>query len=274
MAEFNPEDYKKYDTFIVSEIEEGFRHVQLNNPKTLNAFSEKIWKDYQEILEKLDQDKETNLILISSAVKKSFTSGLDLKDAINTFKDGVSKSDEERFAGLHKHIQEFQYAIGTPARINTPTICLLNGINYGLAMDISAACSIRVAVADCKFSIREIKIGIPADIGSLQRIPAVINNKSTLYQYALTGEIFGAEEALKLGYVSTILPNLEAGLEYCKELGTNINMHQQWAIKGTKASIQFMLDGGSTEQGLKNIAKYNATNIDGKFIRAMSSIKL
>lgn len=274
MSEFNLEDYKKYDGFIVSEIEEGFYHVQFNNPKTLNAFNEKTWRNYAEILHKLDQYEETNIILISSTVPKSFSSGLDLKDAILTMKDGANLSDTERYNYLHKHIVDFQECIATPARINTPTICLMNGINYGLALDISSACSIRVATADCKFSIREIKIGIPADIGSLQRMPAVINNKSLLYQYALTGGFFGPEEATKLGFVSAVLPDLKAGIDYCTNVGEEINQNQRWAIRGTKESLQFMLNNGSHDEGLKNIAKYNATNIDGRFIRAMSSIKL
>ena len=274
MSEFKSEDYKQYDQFIVSELEEGFYHLQFNNPKTLNAFSEKTWRHYAEILNKLDQCKDTNVILISSTIPKSFSSGLDLKDAIASMVGGVKKSEKERYEYLHQHIREFQYSIATPSRISTPTICLMNGINYGLALDISSACSIRVATADCKFSIREIKIGIPADIGSLQRLPSIINNKSLLYQYALTGEIFGAEEATKLGFVSAVVSDLKEGVEYCANLGQNINQHQQWAIKGTKESIQFILDNGSHEQGLKKIANYNATHIDGRFIRAMSGIKL
>lgn len=274
MSEFNLEDYKKYDKFIVSEVEEGFYHVQFNNPKSLNAFTEQVWRDYAEILEKLDKCEETSVILISSAVPKAFSSGLDLKDAIKTMSSTVLISEKERYDSLHKHIVDFQYCIATPARIRTPTICLMNGINYGLALDISSACSIRVATADCKFSIREIKIGIPADIGSLQRMPTIINNKSLMYQYALTGGVFGADEATKLGFVSSVLPDLNAGVEYCKNLGENVNQHQQWAIKGTKESIQSIVDNGSPAEGLKNIAHYNATHIDGRFIRAMSGIKL
>mmetsp|Transcript_7893 Transcript_7893/g.7826 ORF Transcript_7893/g.7826 Transcript_7893/m.7826 type:complete len:275 (-) Transcript_7893:38-862(-) len=274
MNEFNVEDFKKYDKFLVSEVEEGFYHVQFNNPKTLNAFTEQVWRDYAEILEKLDKYEETNVILISSAVPKAFSSGLDLKDAIKTMASTVLNSEKERFESLHKHITDFQYCIATPTRIRTPTICLMNGVNYGLALDISSACSIRVAIADCKFSIREIKIGIPADIGSLQRLPSIVNNKSLMYQYALTGDIFGADEATKLDFISAVLPDLNAGINYCKELGKNINQHQQWAIKGTKESIQHIIDNGSPSEGLKNIARYNATHIDGRFIRAMSGIKL
>lgn len=270
---FNAADFK-YDHFLVSEVEEGLVHLQLNNPKTLNAFSESIWRDYQAILEKLDSYPETNVILISSTVPKAFSSGLNLKEAMQTMGSSVSLPEEKRYGHLNAHIRDFQHSIGTPARINTPTIALLNGINYGLALDIAAACTIRVAVTGARFSIREIKIGIPADIGSLQRLPSIVNNKSLLYQYALTGAVFSAEDALLLGLVSTIVPTLREGVEYIKALGEDINGNQQWAIKGTKKSIQDMLDGTSTEQGLTDIAHYNATNINGAFLNAMGGVKL
>ncbi|ABN64617.1 enoyl CoA hydratase [Scheffersomyces stipitis CBS 6054] len=271
---FNADDFKQFKNFIVSEIEEGFVHIQFNNPKTLNAFADQDWKDYYEILVRLDADPETNVILISSTVPKAFSSGLNLKDALATMSSAGEGHDTIRFKKLHDHIADFQYCIGTPARINTPTIALLNGINYGLALDIAAATTIRVATADARFSIREIKIGISADIGSLQRMPNIVNNKSLLFQHALTGDVFKADEALNLGFVSKIVADIPAGLEYCKELGSDINGHQQWAIKGTKKHIQDIIDNKPVEEGLKDIRNYNATHINGKFLEGIRAVKL
>lgn len=270
---FNPKDYE-YQHYIVSEIETGFAHVQLNNPKTLNAFDDQFWRDYAEILVKLDATPEINVILISSTVPKAFTSGLNLKAAIGTMAEAASLNDVQRYKKLYDHIGEFQYCIGTPARIRTPTIGLLNGINFGLALDMAATYTIRVATANARFSIREIKIGIPADIGSLQRLPGVVNNISLLNQYALTGEDFSAEDAVKLGFVSRVVPDFAAGVEYCLELGSSINENQQWAIKGTKDAIQRRVDGESVEKGLTHIREYNATNIDGRFMDGLGASKL
>ena len=268
------EAYKQYDEFVVTEVELGLWHVQLNNPKTLNAFSQTTWRQYGEIFTKLDADPEVNVILVSSTSPRAFSSGLNLKSAIATFGQSVDMNNEERYNHMHQHIRDFQHCITTPARINTPTIGLLNGVSYGLALDMAACYTIRVAVEGVKFSIREIKIGISADIGSLQRLPALVNNKSALYQHALTGDIFGADEAFRLGFVSRVLPDLESGVEYIKEVGLDIAGNQQWAIYGTKKSIQEITDGLSVEQGLKNIAHHNATHIDKRFILAMMGVKL
>lgn len=243
--------------WIVTELDDGFFHVKYDNPSTLNAYGEQDWRRYHDIITALDADSSTRCILVSSAFPKAFSSGLNLKEASLILKGKEDWSYASKKNYMYQHIREFQDAISTPARIRTPTIALLNGISFGLALDIAAACSIRVATADVKMSIREIKLGIVADIGSLQRMTNIIGNKSLMYQYALTGQIFGAEEALKIGFISEIVPSFEAGLEYCYDLGLSIAENPEWAIKGTKESIQYMVDN-SVEQGLLHIAAYNS----------------
>lgn len=260
---FNAETFADKKKWIVSEIEPGFVHVQYNHPKTLNAFATEDWKAYEEILTALENDPETKVILISSAVAKSFSSGLNLAAAMGIMNGKEEWTYEKRKQYMYQHIREFQDAIAMPARMRTPTIALINGICYGLGLDLASACSVRVAVDGARMSIREIKIGIVADIGSLQRMTNLVNNKSKMYQYALTGEVFSAQEALALGFVSTVVADLEAGVQHCHELGCNINKNAQWAIKGTKECIQYMVDGGSHEQGLLNVAEYNATHLVG-----------
>lgn len=260
---FKAENFTKYQKWVVSEIEPGFIHVQYNNPKTLNAYAEEDWRAYLEILTALDNDPDTNIVLISSAVPKAFSSGLNLKEGMKLMAGKDDWPLLEKQKHVYKHIIEFQEAITFPAKMRTPTIALLNGISYGLALDIASACSIRVAVESTKFSIREIKIGLVADMGSLQRLTNLVNNKSLMYQYALTGEIFTAQDALNIGMVSKVVPDLEAGVQYCTELGLDINSNEQWAIKGTKASIQNMVDGGHHYQGLADVAIFNAINLLG-----------
>lgn len=268
---FDDSIFEEYTKWVVSEIEPGFIHVQYNNPKTLNAFSEEDWRAYHHILEWLDSDPGTNIILISSKVEKAFSSGLNLKAAMTLMsgKDDWSFENKKKF--MYKHIKDFQDAIAMPARMRTPTIALLNGISLGLALDIASACTIRVAVEGVKMSIREIKIGIVADMGSLQRMTNLVNNKSKINQLALTGDYFGAKEAFELGFVSEVVPDLKTGVERCIELGLLINSNPQWAIKGTKESIQYMVNGGNHEQGLAEIAEYNSIHLVGGLTTGMPS---
>ncbi|KAM9903352.1 hypothetical protein OXX79_003412 [Metschnikowia pulcherrima] len=260
---FDDKRYASFSKWLVKQIEPGFVHVMYNNPKTLNAFAEEDWRAYQEILTELDSDSDTTVILISSAFAKAFSSGLNLKAAMSLIDETDASTFAQKRNKMYSHIREFQDAVAMPARMRTPTIALLNGVCYGLALDLASACSIRIATQDVKFSIREIKIGIVADMGSLQRITRLVGNVSLVNQYALTGEVFGAEQALHLGFVSEIVPDFEKGIEHCTDLGRDINSSPQWAVKGTKESIQYIADGGSHESGLLNIAEYNAVHLVG-----------
>lgn len=257
---FDPKNYTKYEFFTVSTLAEGVAHVQYTNPKTLNAYTNQNWRDYAEILTRLDKEEEFSAIVISSGVAKSFSSGLNLKAAQELGKPDGS-SEKEKIAKLHEHITEFQNACTVPARIKTPTIGILNGINYGLAIDLASAYSIRIGVEGARFSIAEVNIGISADMGSLQRMPNIVNNKSKLFQHALLGDVFDVKEAAELGYVSTVVKSVDEGLELAKGWGSKMAQTPRWAIMGTKKHIQDILNGTTAEQGLLDIARYNAENI-------------
>ncbi|KAI5968143.1 hypothetical protein CANMA_002566 [Candida margitis] len=257
---FDPKTYTKYEFFTVSTLDEGVAHVQYTNPKTLNAYTNQNWKDYAEIITRLDKEEDISVIVISSGVAKSFSSGLNLKSAMEMGKPD-SSPEKERIQKLHDYIIEFQNACTVPARINTPTIGILNGINYGLAIDLASAYSIRIGVEGARFSIAEVNIGIAADMGSLQRMPGIVNNQSRLFQHALLGDVFDVKEAAELGYVSTVVKSVEEGLQLAEEWGSKMAQVPQWAIKGTKKHIQDILNGTTTEQGLLDIADYNAKHI-------------
>lgn len=267
---FRPSEYK-YDHFLVSRVEHGVRHVQFNNPQTLNAFAEKDWRDYAEIMTKLDKDPHTVVIIVSLTSPKAFSSGLNVKEAVQSMLHMTTILASQRQEYLRKHIAEFQECVGVPARMQTPTICLLSGINYGLALDISSCCTIRVATGDARFSIKEIKLGIPADIGLLQRLASTMSNTSLLFQHALRGDHFGARDALHLGYISKVVPDMKAGLLYCVGVAFDIAQNERWAVRGVKKSIQDRIDGERTvNQGLQDIAELNASNIDERFIEGMA----
>lgn len=107
----------------------------------------------------------------------------------------------------------------------------MHGYSYGLAIDLSSACDVRLCASDTKFGImvsvrrsplavggwpdlmlsiiltapQEVKVGLAADIGTLQRFPKIVGNGSKARELALTGREFGAEEAKEIGFVSDVV---------------------------------------------------------------------
>lgn len=128
-------------------------------------------------------------------------------------------------------LQDFQDAITSLERARQPVIAALYGHSLGLAVDIASACDIRLAAADVVLGImvgdyfqcrrsppplctlicacshhQEVKVGLAADIGTLQRLPKIVGNGSKARELAMTGRKFGAAEAKEIGFVSDVIP--------------------------------------------------------------------
>ena len=75
-------------------------------------------------------------------------------------------------------------------------ICAISGYCIGAGIDLSSACDIRLCSKDVKFTIKEVDIGICADLGTIQRMSRIVASDSWMRELAYTARIFGAEEAL------------------------------------------------------------------------------
>lgn len=93
---------------------------------------------------------------------------------------------------------------------------MLHGVSFGLALDMSLACDVRISTRDTRFSVKEVDIGLAADIGTLSRLPHAVGNMSWVKDVALSARVFGSDEALRVGLVSRVAEDKEAGL---KEVG-------------------------------------------------------
>lgn len=97
-----------------------------------------------------------------------------------------------------------------------PIIVILHGTSYGLAIDLSLACDVRICAADARFAVKEVDIGLAADIGTLSRLPKAVGNFSWVKEVALSARVFGAEEASQVGLVSSVYSTkAEAVSEVC-----------------------------------------------------------
>ena len=109
----------------------------------------------------------------------------------------------------------------------------------GIAIDISSACDIRIATQDAKLSIKEVDIGIAADLGTLQRFPRLVANESWTRELALTARFFDAKEALDKGFVSYVCENKDKGLEKAMDIAKVIVGKSPVAVQGTKALLDY-----------------------------------
>ncbi len=226
----------------------------LNRPEKRNSMTDEFFTELEESFRVFDEDPEVRAIVVR-AEGKMFTAGLDLVAANSLMGDGSAAYRE----GLRKKILAVQEAISAIERCRKPVIAAVHGWCIGGGVDLASACDIRLAAKDAVFSIRETRIGIIADLGTLQRLPHIIGHGWT-NELALTGRDFTAEEALKMGFVTRLCEDREALLQEAKELAVTIAGLPPLTVQGTKEVLLQGRDQG-VDAGLAYVAQKNAAMI-------------
>jgi Delta3,5-Delta2,4-dienoyl-CoA isomerase len=121
---------------------------------------------------------------------------------------------------------------------------VLHGYSYGLAIDIASACDIRVCTDSVKFSVREVDIGLAADLGSLNRLPRIVGNMGWVKEICMTGKVFGADEALQSGLVTKVLGTKAKAVDEAYQLAETLAAKSPVAVQGTKELINYSRDHG------------------------------
>jgi Delta3,5-Delta2,4-dienoyl-CoA isomerase len=167
---------------------------------------------------------------------------------------GSGQLDPARTANLLKeHVKQAQSCTDAIATCVKPyssprlplihsVICVLHGVALGIAIDISSACDIRIITKDAKLSIKEVDIGLAADLGTLQRFPRLVANDSWTRELALSGRFFFSKEALEKGFVSDVFENKEAAIYKATEIARLIASKSPIAVQGTKTLLDYSRD--------------------------------
>ena len=149
-----------------------------------------------------------------------------------------------------------QRSVTSVAACPKPIIAAVHGYCIGGGVDLISACDIRVASTDAVFSVRETRVAIVADLGSLQRLPRIIG-KGHVAELALTGKDISAARAKEIGLVNDVLPDADAALAAARELAGEIAANSPLAVQGTKAVLAACEDK-SVAEGLDYVATWNA----------------
>lgn len=246
--------FKSIKDFKISALSSKIIHLKINRVSKRNCFTAQTWKEYHTIITTLSKETDTRVIILSGE-GNHFCSGIDVSELSNFAIP--SPSSTEYYEKL-KNLEHFQECISAPLRTHIPVIAVIHGICYGLGLDIIAASQIRLCTKDTRFSIKEIDVGIIADIGSLQRLPALVNNVSVLNELAFTGREFNGDDAKALGLTSAVFDTKAQALEYASILSETMKNKYWSALKGTKKCLDTMInDSKEVKDGLKQVASDN-----------------
>jgi enoyl-CoA hydratase len=149
-----------------------------------------------------------------------------------------------------------QHTFSSLAHCPVPVIAAIHGYCIGAGVDLITACDIRYASADAVFSIRETRLAMVADVGTLQRLPLIIDPGSVA-ELAYTGRDFDAGEAASLGLVTRLLPDQDTTFAAALETAELIAANSPLAVRGTKVVLRAG-EGKTVEEALDYVALWNA----------------
>lgn len=250
--------------FFEVNCSDGVLHVRINRPKILNAFHKGAYLEFGDIFRLANLDKEVRVILLSGN-GRGFSSGLDVAGMASELAQDEDDDESRVSINRGRFIREFQNSISQPYFINKPVIGIAHGPCIGLAIDILSAVDIRLAAKDATFSVREIELGMAADIGTLQRLPRIVGNIGWVKDVAYTGRDFGADEALAQGFVQEVLSTQEDAIKRGLELAKALALKSPVAMQGTKRAINYALDH-THQESLDQIAEYNSYALGKDFV--------
>lgn len=258
-----------YETLAVSSPKPFVFQVELNRPKYLNSFNRTLWIELGKCFNDLNLNPDCRSIVLTGA-GKHFTAGIDLQDMMRLGQE-LGEIEEVSRKGHHlwKSIKLYQDAITSVELCNKPVIGASHAAVVGAGVDLLSTVDIRYCTKDCWFQVKEVDIGMAADVGTLQRFPKAIGSQSLARELCFTGRKFPSEEAHSCGFVSRVFETKEEMVNEAIALAEDIASKSPVAVQATKKSMVYSLDH-TNQEGLEHIREMNALLLQSEdFITAV-----
>jgi enoyl-CoA hydratase len=239
---------------VTVETKEHVAQVTLIGPGKGNAMGPAFWSELPEVFAALDADRDIRAIVITGS-GRNFSYGLDLPAMGGTLAPVLAED-------FHAEVLRMQNTISAVADCRTPTIASVHGWCIGGGVDLISAVDIRYASADAKFSIREVKLAIVADVGSLARLPLILSD-GHLRELALTGKDIDAARAEKIGLVNDVFADADAALQAAHATAAEIAANPPLTVRGVKDVLDQQRIS-AVSASLRYVAAWNSAFLPSK----------
>ena len=227
----------------------------LDRPERRNAMGPAFWADLPLAMAELDEDPDVRVVVLA-ARGPHFSAGLDLAAMAGELVGGEAPSAAARATRFLRSVQRLQRSITSVERCSKPVVAAIQGACIGAGVDLVTACDIRLCSADATFSVRETRIAMVADVGTLQRLPRIVG-RGHAAELALTGRDIGAERASEIGLVNDVLADPDALHAAAAALAAEIAASSPLAVQGTK-HVLLACEDRTVDEGLDYVAVWNA----------------
>lgn len=240
---------------LVVDLKEGIASIRLDRPEQANAMNEAMWRELGEAFRWAGAAAEARVVVLSAS-GRHFCSGIDL-ETFGSLQHSLTEACQGRRAEqLRALILRFQESLTSLERCRKPVLAAVQGACVGGGLDLVAAADLRYCTDSAFFSIKEIDLGMVADVGSLQRLPKLVA-PGLVREWAYTGRRIKAAEVAACGLVNRVFDSTEALEAGVQELAAQIAAKSPLSIRGIKEMLLFSRDH-SVADGLNYVATWNA----------------
>lgn len=221
-----------------------FALLRIDRPKALNALSFALLADIGRALDAVAVSSARALI-VTGAGERAFCAGADIVEL-----------QGRALAAQRAGAEAGQAVFARLDRLPIPSVALVNGYAFGGGLEFALACTFRLATANAKFGLPEIKLGLIPGYGGTQRLPRVIGPARAL-EMILTGRTVGADEALRLGLANRLVDGdpLAAACAFAREFSGHGRLALQFAREAVlRAGDTSLAEGLRIEADLSTLA--------------------
>ena len=242
-------------------------HIELCGGKA-NTMTKAFWSEMSSVCQLITQHASVIRVVLVTGRGALFSAGLDLQDHSDLLLPSASappaQADVARLA-LSKlsTIRRYQQSLSALESLPQPVLALVHGAAVGGAVDLLTAACVRLATRTASIAVKEVDIGMAADVGTLQRLSHCMGSSSAVREWCYTGRTVAADEAASCGFFSQPLcADKEDGWKRLLHLGQHIASKSPIAVLGTKRALLYARDH-SVADGLEWISLWNLSMVQG-----------
>lgn len=223
---------------VLQEIHGRVALLVINRPEKRNALDGATRRELIAKLDALQGDPAVRVVVLTGAGDKAFIAGADISEF-----EGRSPVDQFR-------VMSDRTVFDAVERFPKPVIAALNGFTLGGGCELAMACDIRLAADTAKLGQPEVNLGIIPGGGGTQRLPRLVGTGAA-YKLLFTGELIGADEALRIGLVDEVVPAAELrarALALADTIAQKSPVALQLIKEAVRASLRTPLDEGLRQE--------------------------
>ena len=173
-------------------VADGVARLTVDRPQAMNALNSETLDEMEHVFNHCRETESVRALVITGSGDKAFIAGADIKE--------LAKMNPLSAKDLAYRGQQV-YAL--VEHMGKPTIAMVNGFALGGGLELALACNLRTASTSARMGLPEVSLGIIPGYGGTQRLSRVAG-PAVAREWILTGDMFGAEEAHRVGIINRI----------------------------------------------------------------------